>query len=180
MQKIGLNNTFIAGYFAPGSPLLERVNTPANQRTDVFTDPDPYNQTTTSDIGMLMEDIYQCAQTNGGALVAAFPDKIDKNVCQQIINYLVSDKIGVLIEAGVPEGTQVAMKHGWVTDQQGIDHDWSAAAIVYTPGGNFVLAIYTYHPVQIVFVDANNHIEINHLFANLAQTVYNYFNLTAQ
>ncbi|MCL5612104.1 MAG: class A beta-lactamase-related serine hydrolase [Chloroflexi bacterium] len=174
MQKIGLNNTFIAGYFAPGSPLLQRFSTPANQRTDVFTDPDPYNQTTTSDIGMLLEDIYQCAQANGGALVAAFPDKIDKNVCQKIINYLESDKIGVLIEAGVPEGTPVAMKHGWVTDLQGIDHDWSAAAIVYTPGGNFVLSIYTYHPVQIVFDP------INKLFANLARSVYNYFNLSSQ
>ncbi|MCL4529909.1 MAG: class A beta-lactamase-related serine hydrolase [Chloroflexi bacterium] len=174
MQKIGLNNTFIAGYFAPGSPLLQRFSTPANHRTDVFTDPDPYNQTTTSDIGMLLEDIYQCAQTNGGALVAAFPDKIDKNACQKIINYLESDKIGVLIEAGVPEGTPVAMKHGWVTDLQGIDHDWSAAAIVYTPGGNFVLSIYTYHPVQIVFDP------INKLFANLARSVYNYFNLSSQ
>jgi beta-lactamase class A len=174
MQKLGLNNTFIAGYFAPGSPLLKRFSTPANQRTDVFTDPDPYNQTTTSDMGMLMEDIYQCAQTNGGALVAAFPDKIDKNVCQQIISYLVADKIGVLIEAGVPEGTQVAMKHGWVTDTQGVDHDWSAAAIVYTPGGNFVLAIYTYHPVQIVFDP------INKLFANITQSVYNYYNLSSQ
>src|SRR5262249_29235739 len=74
MHKLGLNNTFIAGYFKLGSPLLERISTPANQRSDVNTDPDSYNQTTTSDMGMLLEDIYQCAQSGGGALVAAFPD----------------------------------------------------------------------------------------------------------
>ncbi len=179
MKQLGLENTFIAGYFYIGAPRLKDISTPANQRTDVTTDPDSYNQTTPSDMGMLLEDIYQCAQNGGGALVANFPDKIDQNVCKQIVNYLVSDKIGVLIEAGVPEGTQVAHKHGWVTDPTtGLDHDWSDAAIVYTPGGNFVLTIYSYHPVQLVFTDTGDKIGINHLFANLAQTVYNYFNLS--
>jgi len=174
MQKLGLSNTFMAGYFALGSPLLQRFSTPANQRIDIATNPDPYSQTTTSDMGMLLEDIYQCAQTNGGALVAAFPDKFDKNVCQQIIAYLESDKIGMLIEAGVPEGTQVAMKHGWIRGSDNILHDVSAAGIVYTPGGNFVLSIYTYHPVQNLF-DVTNP-----LVANLTRAVYNYFNLSSQ
>jgi beta-lactamase class A len=181
MHKLGLEDTFIVGYFALGSPRLETVHTPANQRTDVTTEPDSYNQTTPSDMGMLLEDIYQCSQNGGGALVAAFPDKIDQDVCKQIVNYLAADKIGVLIEAGVPEGTQVAHKHGWVNDPvTGLDHDWSDAGIVYTPGGNFVLSIYSYHPVQLVFVDTNNHIGINHLFANLTEAVYNYFNLPTQ
>jgi beta-lactamase class A len=180
MQKLGLKDTFIAGFFRLGAPLLQRFSTPANQRTDVNTDPDIYNQTTTSDMGMLLEGIYQCAQNGGGALVAAFPDKIDQNVCKQIVTYLASDKIGVLIEAGVPEGTVVAHKHGWVSDSNGVDHDWSDAAIVYTPGGNFVLTIYSYHPVQLVFTDTDNKIGINHLFANLAQAVYNYYNLPTQ
>ncbi len=180
MQKLGLKDTFIAGFFKLGSPLLQRFSTSANQRTDINTEPDSYNQTTTSDMGMLMEDIYQCSQTGGGALVAAFPTKIDQNVCKQIINYLASDKIGVLIEAGVPEGTVVAHKHGWVSDTNGVDHDWSDSAIVYTPGGNFVLAIYSYHPIQLVFSDTGNKIGINHLFANLAQAVYNYYNLPSQ
>ncbi|HEY9152411.1 MAG TPA: serine hydrolase, partial [Anaerolineales bacterium] len=175
MQKLGLKDTFIAGFFKLGAPLLQRFVTPSNQRTDINTEPDSYNQTTTSDMGMLLEDIYQCAQNGGGALVAAFPDKIDQNVCKQIVTYLASDKIGVLIEAGVPEGTVVAHKHGWVSDANGVDHDWSDAAIVYTPGGNFVLTIYTYHPVQLVFTDTDNKIGINHLFANLAQAVYNYY-----
>ncbi len=181
MKKLGLDNTFIAGYFAVGAPLLEHINTPANQRLDVNTEPDVYNQTTTSDMGMLLEDLYQCSQSGGGALVAAFPGQITQDVCKRIIDYLESDKIGVLIEAGVPEGTQVAHKHGWVTDPTtGLDHDWSDAGIVYTPGGNFVLVIYTYHPVQLVFVDVNNRIGINHLFANLTRAVYNYFNLPTQ
>ncbi|HEX8991164.1 MAG TPA: serine hydrolase, partial [Anaerolineales bacterium] len=122
--------------------------------------------------GMLLEDIYQCSETGGGALVAAFPGKINQDVCKQIIGYLAADKIGVLIEAGVPEGTQVAHKHGWVPDTDGVVRNFSDAGIVYTPGGNFVLAIYTHHPAQIVFDTAN------HLFANITQAVYNYYNTT--
>ena len=72
MDALGLENTFLAGHFRLGSPLLVRFETPANSREDVSTDPDDYNQTTLSDIGMLLEDIYQCAQTGGGALVAVF------------------------------------------------------------------------------------------------------------
>lgn len=170
MKKLGLTNTFLAGFFYAGAPLLQRFSTPANQRTDIFNDPDIYNQTTPSDMGMLLEDIYQCAETGGGALVAAFPDKIDQEVCRQIVSYLVADKIGVLIEAGVPEGTQVAHKHGWVPDTDGIVRNFSDAGIVYTPGGNFVLVIYTHHPVQVVFDTANQ------LFASLTQAVYNYYN----
>jgi len=66
MQSLGLDNTFLAGQFYSGAPLLQVFQTPANQRTDISTDPDIYNQTTPSDIGMLMEDIYQCTQRGEG------------------------------------------------------------------------------------------------------------------
>jgi len=174
MKTIGLEDTFLAGFFAPGSPLLQKFTTTANSRTDVFTDPDSYNQTTPVDMGMLLADLYQCATSGGGALIAAFPDKINDQICQQIIDYLTTDKIGVLIEAGVPEGTQIAHKHGWVQSSDGIIHNFSDASIVYTAGGNFVLSIYAYHPVQIVFDQANA------LFANLGSAVYNFYNPPTQ
>jgi beta-lactamase class A len=104
-------------------------------------------------------------------LIAAFPDKMNSAICQQIISYLSEDKIGVLIEAGVPEGTQIAHKHGWVTGSDGIIHNFSDASIVYSAGGNFVLSIYAYHPNQIVFDQANT------LFAKLGDAVYNFYNV---
>jgi beta-lactamase class A len=178
MRKIGLQNTFLAGFFCSAEfpcPLLERISTPANQRTDVFTDPDLFNQTTPSDAGMLLADIYQCATTGGGALIAAFPDKITGQICQQIISYLALDKIGVLIEAGVPEGTQVAHKHGWISEPStGVIKNISDAGIVYTPGGNYVLVIYAYHPVQTVWEPVST------LFAQMSQAVYNFYNLPTQ
>ncbi len=178
MRKIGLDNTFLAGFFCSAQfpcPLLQRIQTPANQRTDVLTDPDSFNQTTPSDIGMLLADIYQCAEDSGGALIAAFPDKITSEICQQMIRYLASDKIGVLIEAGVPEGTQVAHKHGWISDpSSGVIKNISDAAIVYTPGGNYVLVIYAYHPVQTIWEPVST------LFAEMSQAVYNFYNIPTQ
>jgi beta-lactamase class A len=175
MRKIGLENTFLAGFFCSAEfpcPLLQKIQTPANQRTDVVTDPDSFNQTTPSDIGMLLADIYQCAEEGGGALIAAFPDKINSEICKQMITFLASDKIGVLIEAGVPEGTQVAHKHGWISEpSSGVIQNISDAAVVYTPGGNYVLVIYAYHPVQTVWEP------VSALFAQMSQAVYNYYNL---
>ena len=175
LQKLGLENTFMAGFFcspANPCPLLKRYSTPANQRTDVYTNPDDYNQTTSSDIGMLLTDIYQCSETGGGALIAAFPNQISQADCQLMIEYMEQDKFGSLIQAGLPDGTKVAHKHGFIPDRFGVVHDISDVGIVYTPGGDFVLAIYTYHPVQGIWG------EVNPLFVELTQAIYNYFNLS--
>lgn len=174
IQDLGLENTFLAGYFYPGAVVLRLYNTPANQRLDITTNPDIYNQTTPSDMGALLEDIYLCAQTGGGTLVAAFPGQIDQSACQQMILFLQEDKLGVLLQGGVPEGTIVAHKHGWVTDLDGIMNHISDAGIVYTPGGNYVLTIYVYHPEQTIW-DV-----VSPMIAEISRAVYNYFNLPSQ
>ena len=180
MQTLGLDNTFLGGYFYPGARLLQKFITPANSRTDINTDPDIYNQTTPADMGMLLEDIYQCSQSGGGALVAAFPGQVDQAACQQMIQYLEEDKVGALLQTGVPDGTVVAHKHGWVTDLQGTMHTVSDSALIFSPGGNYILTVYTYHPVQIIWEDPTTHLGINHMYADLSQTVYNYMNLPSQ
>lgn len=169
MLAIGLENTFLAGYFYLGAPLLASYQTPANQRADIGTDPDIYNQTTPSDIGMLLEDIYQCSQSGGGALVAAFPGEITQSKCQAMIEYLANNKLPDLITRGVPEGTRVAHKHGWVSSF-GVIKTVGNAGIVFTPGGNYVLVIFLHHPVQVIWDSANK------LISDLSQAVYNYYN----
>jgi beta-lactamase class A len=173
MKALGLKNTYLAGYFTAGSPLLATIKTPANQRSDVNTDPDPYSQTTPSDIGMLLEDLYMCEQTGGGTLIAVFPGQITQAKCQMMINYLKNNKLPVLLTAGLPEGTQIAHKHGWVSTQ-GIINTIGDAGIIYTPGGNYVLAIFLHHPVQLIWDPAST------LVAKLSQAVYNYYNPPTQ
>lgn len=175
MKTLGLENTFLAGFFCspedPCPPLMI-YNTTANTRTDVTTFPEIYNQTTPSDIGTLLADIYQCAETGGGALLIAYPGQLTQSACREMIEYLKEDQIGVLIQSGVPEGTAVAHKHGWTT-YGGIIQDVSDAAIVYTPRGNYVLSIYVYEN-QVIW---NN---VSLLYAELSRAVYNYFNLQSQ
>ena len=103
--------------------------------------------------------------------MAAFPGEITQAECQTMINYLIQDRIALLIQAGVPDGTNVAHKHGWVTDSFGIIHDMSDAAIVFSPGGDFIFTIYIYHPVQIVFEP------VNLLVKDLSRAIYNYYTI---
>ncbi len=173
MQALGLQNTFLAGYFSFGSPLLAAIQTPANQRTDIFTDPDPYSQTTPSDIGMLLEDIYQCAQTGGGALLAAFPGQITQAECQAMNTYLIKNRLPVLLTAGLPEATPIAHKHGWVT-ANGVINTIGDAGIVYSPGGNYVVVIFLHHPQQLIWESASA------LISQLSQAIYNFYNLPEQ
>lgn len=173
MRKLGLENTFLAGEFGLGSPLLQRFQTPANQRDDVDTDPDPYNQTTPSDMGMLLEDIYQCSETGGGALNAIFPDQFTQEECQTMINYLSQNKIAYLIDGGVPDTTEIAHKHSWTTFN-GIMYTLGDAGIVYSPGGEYILVIFLDHPVQIIWDNASL------LVGKLSEAIYNFYNLPAQ
>lgn len=173
MQALGLENTFLAGYFSLGSPILALIETPANQRTDINTDPDPYSQTTASDIGMLLEDIYHCAQSGGGTLNAVFPGEFTQVECQTMISLLINNKLPSLLTAGIPEGTQIAHKHGWVSSN-GIINTIGDAGIVYTPGGNFVLVVFLHHPEQLVWEPASD------LIADLSRAVYNYYNIPQQ
>ena len=172
MQTLGLENTFWAGFFGLGSPLLQEITTPANSQTDYDTGPDRYGQTTVLDMGLLLEEIYYCAQDYGGAIPLAFEGAITHEECLMMVNFLSKNKIGHLIEAGVPGGTTVAHKHGWANEvHSGFVHTMGDSGIVYTAGGDYILSIFVYQPVQVIFDHANL------LFANLSGSVYNYYNL---
>lgn len=170
-QALNLPNTFLAGFFYQGAPLLNLYKTPANQRSDINTDPDIYNQTSAEDMGHLLAAIQNCAANGNGQLISTFPGQISQAECQEMINLLSQNKKGVLIEAGLPEGTHMARKYGWVTDPaDGLMHSTSDAAIMFTPGGNFVLTVYLYHPDQIQWDP------VQRLVARLATAVNNYYN----
>jgi len=172
MQEIGLKNTFLAGHFFLGAPLLQRYSTPANQRQDYFTDPDVYNQTTPSEMGMLLDDIYQCAQTGGGTFSAVFQGEISQSECQLMIAYLTQNKIAVLLQAGLPDGTKIAHKHGWIVETDGVIHSIIDAGIIFSPGGNYVAVVAMYQPTQLIFDVAN------FLSAQISTSIYNYFNIS--
>lgn len=171
LLSLGLNNTFLAGYFYPGAPLLKKIETPASQRSDIVIDQDDYNQTTPIEMGMLLRDIYTCSKSGGGTFAAVFPGELTQTECADMISYLMMNKIGVLIQAGLPDGTQFAHKHGWITESDGLIHTIGDAGIVYSPSTTYILTIFLYDDNQLVWDKANL------LMAQLSTAIYNYFNL---
>lgn len=174
LQALGLKNTFLAGYFYPGAPLLSLIQTPANQRVDLSAGPDLYNQTTPVEMSLLLEDIYRCAENGGGTFMAVFPSEISQNECRMMIDYLVNNKIAVLLQAGLPEGTRIAHKHGWIIENDGLMHTIGDAGLVYSPGGNYTITVFLQHSVQLLFEPANL------MVAEISQAVYNYYNLPSE
>ena len=174
LAALGMENTFLAGFFYLGAPLLQRFETPANTRSDVFLNPDIYNQTVPSEAGRLLAAIYTCAQEGSSLLTETFPGEITQAECQLMIDILAANRIGLLIEAGLPYEATVAHKHGWVQELDGQIRSMSDVAIVFTPGGDYVLNIFIYDTIRLDFDQGNR------LIARLSQTVYNFFNLDDQ
>ncbi len=167
-QYLGLINTFIvAPYEDEEDPIY--YSTPAREAMRagqcVDTKPDPYMQTTVRDLAMILDMIYQCAEFNGGALIAAYPNEITQDECRMMIDFLSRNEEGVLIMAGVPADVEVAHKHGWTTDTHG------DAGIVFSPGGDYVLSMFLWAdtdwlPVSISFP----------LIEGMSAATFNYFN----
>jgi len=166
MDGLGLDSTFLAGFFHPGAPLLRQYSTPGNTRPDVNTLPDPYNQTTATEMGLLLSDIYACAN-GGGSLVAAFPGQVRPEECRHLLDLLAENKIGILLEQGVPEGTRVAHKHGWTDSPLDSIGD---AGVIYSPGGDYVVSLFLWNSPDMLFEPTST------LMANLSRAIYNYFN----
>lgn len=162
LNHLGLVNTFMATPYDE-EVIPPTIVTPANSRNDLSTDPDPYMQTTPLDMGLLLEMIYQCSQ-GGGGLMVAYPDSFKADECAQMIEWMSGNQIDSLIEAGVPEGTRVAHKHGWVGDTH------ADAALVFSPGGDFILVAFLYRSQWLEWEESAP------LIADIAQATYNYFN----
>lgn len=171
LMEIGLKNTFLAGSFYTGAPLLQRYLTPSNQRLDYDTEPDVYNQTTTAEMGMLLDDIYQCAQTGGGTLSAVFQGEVTQSECQLMITQLTQNKLGTYLQAGLPDGTQFAHKHGFYGAGGGVTNTTIDAGIVFSPGSDYIVVVAMYQPTQLI------HTTANFLFAQISNAIYNYFNI---
>jgi uncharacterized protein YraI/beta-lactamase class A len=165
LQGLGMENTFIAAPYTPDARITpEPVTLPTTNANQILAEPDPANQMTADELGGLIGSVYDCAVSEGGALLATYPDDYTPAECRQIINTMSNNRINALIEMGVPEGTVIAHKHGWVDDTHG------DAGIVFTPGGDYVLVVAVHNPIWMNFEESFP------LIAEISRTVYNYYN----
>ncbi len=92
------------------------------------------NTTTARALAGVFEAIARCERGD----VAPPLRPLDAAGCRQITNILAEQEFNEKIPAGLPPGTRVAHKTGWITE---IDHD---AGIIYPPGrAPYILAVLT-------------------------------------
>lgn len=164
--QLGLANSFIYTPYS-NDPFItpQAPQTPRQTTTDqVSAQPDPYNQITVSDMGTLLHAIYQCATTEDGLLLERFPGAYTPVECRKMLDVMTYNHIFNFIEAGVPDGTRVAHKHGWIDDTHG------DAGIAFTPGGDFIFVMTLHNPTWMDFGESGSLISAN------TRDVYNYLN----
>jgi len=146
MRELGMRNSFIiAPYDDKRDPGALYADTPADlfttpaftaakNETCVNSRPDYAMQTTMSDLGIITQMIYQCAQYGGGGLIAAYPNEISQDECKMMIDFMEANPDGIIM-AGLPDDVPIAHKHGW-----GAPDTHNDVAIVYSPGRDYVLS----------------------------------------
>lgn len=166
MRNLGLYNTFIAVPYDldPPTDRPQTFLTPANQRTDITTRPDPFRQTTIGDLTILMTGIYACAQTNLGRLIETYPNQITQSECQEILDLLTLNDLARLLENGLPENTPFSHKVGWIDDTHG------NIGIVFGPEQNYLIGMALYLPNWLEWEDSAP------LFEEVSRLAYDHFN----
>jgi beta-lactamase class A len=166
LQRLGLVNSFILAPYDAAMPAGKQTpETPANSVEALRTVPSATMQTTAEDIGTLLSMIYYCATGQGGALLAAFPADDWQRECLEMLDYMERNKIGSLIEEGVPAEVPIAHRHGWIGDTH-VD-----AGIIFSPGGDYVIVEIMYRPEWLEWEMSAP------LIADVSRAAYNYFNL---
>jgi hypothetical protein len=178
-QTLGAPHTFMNAWFwlgegTPVSPTFSVCLPPDTGNTSINTSPDINSQTTAEDMGLMLSEIYDCTH-HGSGLMAIYPHDITQNECRWMENLLSGNRIDRMIELGVPLGTRVEHKNGWGMRGDGTSGD---AGIVFSPGGDYVLVVYTWNALGIEGVEQPT-IQDWELIEEISRLTYNYFNPSA-
>lgn len=167
-QYIGAKNSFMTAPFDLGDGIiLGSIPAPTTAPNPNFnTGADPFNQTTTEDLGTLFAMIYDCANFGSG-LMAAYPDgDFTQQECRQMLEIMSNNHLGRLLEGGLPPGTRIAHKNGWLQNVHG------DAGIVYSPNGNnYIIAVFVWRNVEFFSFE-----EAWPLIEGVSRASWNYFN----
>lgn len=168
-QYLGARNTYITAPLVLGIQGQQLGSIPAPQTSpnkNVKTESDPYNQTTTEDMGTLFSEIYDCANYGSG-LMTAYPNgEYTQTECKQMLELMSANDLLRLLQGGIPEGVRISHKNGWVTDMSG------DAGIVYPPNGrDYTIAVYLWQKT-----DFQDYTKLWPLIEDISRAAWNYFN----
>ncbi len=166
LRTLGLENSFVIAPYDWRGAAPQVVRTPANQNPRFNTAPDPLIQTTAEDIGLLLGMVVNCARGRG-TLLAAFPDRITPDECQDLLDILARNPVtDALLPAGLPKGTRYVHKHGYAADTHG------DVAAVWGPDGIYIISVFLSTPNQWLVWDTSNR-----TFTDLSRLTWEFFTL---
>ena len=168
-QYLGASNSYITAPFVLGTAGQEfgsNAAPPTNPNPNVDTGADPFNQTTAEDMGTLFNLIYDCAQ-HGSGLSVAFPDgQFNQQECRQMLELMSVNNLERLLQAGLPEGTRISHKNGWLTDTVG------DAGVVISPNEHdYIISVYLWEQA-----DFQNYEKLWPLVEEISRATWNHFN----
>jgi uncharacterized protein YraI len=165
LQSLGLHRTFIMRQYVvrDDEPPIgaSTLSTGADQTS---AHPDLYNQIVPKEMGWLLASMYQCALDGTGLLTERYPDDFNEQQCRRMLYAMDANEIGVFLETGVPAGTTVIHKHGWVDDTHG------DAGIVIGPSRAYVFVAVLYNRGWMEFDTSSP------IMTELARMTWNAFN----
>ncbi|MBK8025895.1 MAG: serine hydrolase [Chloroflexi bacterium] len=145
LQATGARNTYIsAPLYLGGDQVLGSIAAPATQPNTSFnTGADPFNQTTTEDLGTVFNMIYDCAKYGSGLMVAFPEGDFNQSECSQMLELMSANDLERLLQGGIPEDARISHKNGWLENVHG------DAGIVMPPNGNdYVIAVYVWENAE--------------------------------
>lgn len=168
VQFLGARNTFITAPLFLGVQGQQLGSIPAPQTSPNSTlnaNPDPYNQTTSEDMGTLLNMVYDCANYGSG-LMAAYPNgEYTQTECRQILELMSANDLLRLLQGGIPKDVKISHKNGWVNDMSG------DAGIVYPPNGrDYAIAVYLWQQT-----DFQDYTKLWPLMEDISRAAWNYF-----
>jgi beta-lactamase class A len=168
-QSIGARNTYLTAPFDLGIEGQQLGSIPApltSPNPNYNTGADPFNQTTTEDLGTMFNMVYDCAM-NGSGLMTAYPDgEFNQNECRQMINIMSNNNLERLLQGGIPADVQIAHKNGWLGNVHG------DAGIVFSPNGrNYIIATFVWEQSDFFSFD-----RAWPLIEGMSRAAWNYFN----
>ena len=169
VQYLGARNTYITAPLVLGIQGQQLGSIPAPQTSpnkNVKTESDPYNQTTTEDMGTLLSMIYDCANYGSG-LMTAYPNgEYTQTECKQMLELMSANDLLRLLQGGIPKGVRIAHKNGWVSDMTG------DAGIVFPPNGrDYAIAVYLWQKT-----DFQDFTKLWPMIEDISRAAWNYFN----
>ncbi|MBL8131955.1 MAG: serine hydrolase [Anaerolineae bacterium] len=145
LQETGARNSYIsAPLYLGGDQVLGSIAAPTTSPNSAFnTGADPFNQTTTEDLGSVFNMIYDCANYGSGLMIA-YPDgEFTSQECSQMLELMSANDLERLLQGGIPEDVRISHKNGWLENVHG------DAGIVFPPNGNnYIIAVFVWENAE--------------------------------